>query len=44
MPRLPAAAAVSLLVATAVTAADWPQWRGPNRDQGLLFCYDIAAK
>lgn len=40
---LPALAALTLIVAaaTAVPAADWPQWRGPNRDgisseQGLL--------
>jgi outer membrane protein assembly factor BamB len=28
----PFAAALALLAASAVTAADWPQWRGPNRD------------
>jgi len=40
---LPALAALTLIftAATAVPAADWPQWRGPNRDgispeQGLL--------
>jgi outer membrane protein assembly factor BamB len=34
MSRLRVAAAIStlLLIATAVNAADWPQWRGPNRD------------
>lgn len=40
-PLLPAACALLAATATAVTAADWPQWRGPDRsgrspDTGLL--------
>ncbi len=32
MTRLLAASGLSLLLAVSVRAADWPQWRGPNRD------------
>lgn len=32
MPRLHALAAVCLLASPLLTAADWPQWRGPDRD------------
>ncbi len=31
-PLLLRAAAASLLLALPISAADWPQWRGPNRD------------
>jgi hypothetical protein len=30
--RLPAALFVIITSASLATAADWPQWRGPNRD------------
>ena len=32
MSRFPAAVAACLLLTATTLAADWPQWRGPNRD------------
>lgn len=32
MQRLPTVLTVCLVAASFVSAADWPQWRGPNRD------------
>src|SRR3954451_6128827 len=32
MPRLPSALLVCLLLVGSLPALDWPQWRGPTRD------------
>jgi hypothetical protein len=45
IPRAVPSLTLVLALATSLAAADWPQWRGPNRDgvsteTGLLASWD----